>query len=457
MKDISFSGLRVLVIGMGKSGLSALKLLHKLGAEIDCYDSKKDVLLDEEADKMMVGCFFGEEPYDLGYDFAVIAPGVPLTIELVRRLRGQGIKMIGEVELAYLAAEGSFVGITGTNGKTTTTTWTHDCFERAGRRAYLAGNVGIALCDVVRTHDSKDSVYITELSSYQLETIDEFRLESALILNITPDHLQRHGTMENYAEMKFRIAENMEDRSNLVLNCDDEVLKSHLEYYREARLISLEDERADVYVKDGKIYAKKGSFSSLKSEEDQEIIAVGDIFLKGAHNVQNACGMIALALLNDIDLVYIREALREFRGVAHRNEFVLEAGGIKFFNDSKATNPEASIPAIRAMDRPYVLIAGGMDKGSDYSPWIAELKKMKQLILFGETKFDIAEAMRRAGRPDFEIVNNLDEAFDRAVSIAEAGDAVLLSPACASWDMYSSFEERGEHFKKLCISWEQRL
>lgn len=457
MKQLDIRHKKVLVIGMGKSGLSALKLLHAQGAEVDCYDAKEEPALDEGAWGLMSSHFFGEEPSSLDYAFAVIAPGVPLTIDLVQRLREKGVRIIGEVELAYLAAEGSFVGITGTNGKTTTTTWTHDCFERAGRKAYLAGNVGIALCDVVREHDSKESIYITELSSYQLETIDRFKVNTALILNITPDHLQRHGSMENYTYYKFRIAENIEDKANFVLNIDDEILRKKAADYKGACLISLVDEAADIYVKNAKIYAKSLRFPSLGCEGDVEIMEIKEVFLKGAHNIQNACGMIALALLNGIDLAGIRESLRGFKGVAHRNEYVLSAGGLVFYNDSKATNPEASIPAIRAMDRPYVLIAGGMDKGSDYSPWIAEFKDLKKLILFGETKFDIAEAMKKAGRDDFEIVNTLAEAFQRAVSIAEKGEAVLLSPACASWDMYPSFEVRGDEFKALCRKWEQEL
>lgn len=455
MKQIDVKGKKVLVIGMGKSGLSALKLLSEQGAIVDCYDGKLEPQFEEEARTLIHKSFFGVDPVLLDYSLAVIAPGVPLTIDLVKRLRIEGVKLIGEVELAYLCAEGTFIGITGTNGKTTTTTWTWDCFKRAGKKAYLAGNVGIALCDVVRDFDEKDSIYVTELSSFQLETIDRFKVKSALILNVTPDHLQRYGTMENYAREKFRIAENMENPSEFVLNYDDEILKSHLKDYGRARLLSQETENADIYVKNGKIYAKKGSFSSLPSDGDIEIIDVKEVFLKGAHNIQNACGMVALALLNGIDLRFIRESLREFRGVAHRNEFVLTAGGIVFYNDSKATNPEASMPAIRAMDRPYVLIAGGMDKRSDYALWIAEFKNMKKLILFGETKYDIAEAMNNAGREDYEIVDNLDQAFERAVAIAAKGDAVLLSPACASWDMYPSFEVRGEHFKTLCHKWEQ--
>lgn len=455
MKQLDVKNKRVLVIGMGKSGLSALKLLTAQGAVVDCYDAKEEPALDEEAKELIAHSYFGSEPKKLDYAFAVIAPGVPLTIGLVKRLLAEKVKLIGEIELAYLCAEGRFVGITGTNGKTTTTTWTWDCFKRAGKKAILAGNVGIALCDVVRVEDAKESIYITELSSYQLETIEKFKLDSALILNITPDHLQRHGSMENYTRIKFRVAENMEDGTRLVLNYDDEILRSHLGGRAGARLISQKMENPDIYVKNGIIYAKKASFPSLDSDEDMEIIEVKEIFLKGTHNIQNASGMIALSLLNGIDVDCIRESLREFRGVAHRNEYVLSARGLVFYNDSKATNPEASIPAIRAMDRPYVLIAGGMDKGNDYSPWIAEFKDLKRLILFGETKYDIAEAMRRAGRSDFEIVENLDEAFERAVSIAGSGEAILLSPACASWDMYTSFEVRGEHFKSLCHKWEQ--
>lgn len=435
---------RALVIGMGKSGNASLRFLAAQNYAVDCFDSKTSPNLDDGSIGLMDKSFFGgKAPEDLNYDLVVIAPGVPPSIDIVLRLKEAGIPIIGEVELAYRGAKGKFVAITGTNGKTTTSTWVHDAFVRAGKNAYLAGNVGIPLTDMVRMHDSEDVYYITELSSYQLESISSFSPYAAAILNLTPDHLQRHGNMKSYGDAKWRIQENLRDESMLVLNSDDEGLYEYKKSSQKSLRFSLKDLSADFYMYESSLYSRL--------DGGQRIVSCKDIFLKGRHNIENALAVLGLCRVCDISIEYIAESLRCFRGVAHRNEYVCTIGGVDFYNDSKATNPEAAIPALLSTDSPIILIAGGMDKGSDYRTWVDNFKSVKKLLLLGETKLDIADVVCEI-RPDLdvEILDDLDSAFKSAVRAASSGDTVLLSPACASWDMYDSFEVRGDHFKKLC-------
>ncbi len=424
---------KVLLIGMGLSGNSSLRLLQAKGALCDVYDSKENPAIDEHLLAGVRERFTGGSKPDfqsLDYDMVVVSPGVPTKKGIIKEARDAGLKIIGELELAYQFAKGSFIAITGTNGKTTTTTWVHDLFERAGLNAHLAGNVGIPLSDVVLEHESEDDIYICELSSYQLESIVHFKPIIAAILNVTPDHLARHGTMEAYAEAKYDIAKNMDKDGVLILNIDNDILSD--------------------YYTNGDFNYKVISFS--KYDESSDVNAIKNkyqIGLKGEHNLENALALIAIAKAYGIDDKYVIESLREFKGVAHRNEFLGTINGVSYYNDSKATNPEAAIPALKSIDEDVVLIAGGMDKGNDYGEWIENFTKVKFVCLFGETKNDIAKSMEEKGLKNYKILENLDEAFKLAIEKAETGDAILLSPACASWDMYKSFEERGDHFRRL--------
>lgn len=433
-KEMNLAGKKVLMIGMGLSGNASLRLLKAKGAVCDVYDSKKDPEIDQDLKAEIRAFYLGGASVDFlnsDYDLAVCSPGVPTQVGIVKEAKDAGLLVLGELELAYRFAVGKFIGITGTNGKTTTTTWVHDVFVRAGLKAHLAGNVGIPLSEVVLEHAEPDDIYICELSSYQLESIIEFKPAIAAILNITPDHLARHGSMEAYAEAKYGIAGNMDANGVLVLNWDDERLREryHQEQGKPYQVIAFSK------------YDPAAEISTAKED-----VQIG---LRGEHNLENALAVHAIARAYGIDEKFIQESLREFKGVAHRNEFVTAIDGVSYYNDSKATNPEASIPALKSIDEPVLLIAGGMDKKNDYSEWIDYFGKVRFVCLFGETKYDIAEAMMQKGFRKFRIFDCLDEAFTYASKLAAPGDAVLLSPACASWDMYKSFEERGEHFKSL--------
>ncbi len=425
---------KVLVIGMGLSGNASLRLLCAKGAICDVYDGKKDAHIDENIISKIRNFYFGSEKPDFSncdYDFILASPGVATKEGMVKEAKDNNLNVLGEIELAYSFAKGKFIGITGTNGKTTTTTWVHDVFKRAGIKAHLAGNVGIPLSDVVLKHDDEDDIYICELSSYQLESIIDFKPIIAAVLNVTPDHLARHKTMELYAEAKYNIAKNMDKNGKFILNIDNDILR-------------------DYYESQGETIYDLMTFS--KYDEDADINSINTKFevgLIGEHNLENALAVYSICKTYGIDEAIIRESILEFKGVEHRNEFVKTINGVSYYNDSKATNPEASIPALKSIDKPVHLIAGGMDKGNDYDEWIEHFDKVKSVYLFGETKNDIANAMKKKNLDNYEIFDNLDEAFASASQNALSGDVVLLSPACASWDMYASFEKRGEHFKTL--------
>ncbi len=441
-----YRGKKVIVIGMGKSGNASVRFLKELGCIVDAYDGNKTPTLESGVSDLINESFFGGDmPNPEIYDLAVIAPGVPPTIYIVQTIRNLNIEILGEVELAYRFASGRFIGITGTNGKTTTTTWLYDVFVRAGKKSYLAGNVGIPLTDMVRENDAEDVTYITELSSYQLESIDTFTPQAAAILNLTPDHLNRHGDMEGYGMAKWNIQKNMSDKSSLIINYDDALLRAYMDKVEGCKFFSKINFDALSYTKDGRVYSKIYG--------DEPIIEVSDIFLKGEHNLENALAVTGLASICGIGIEPLRESLKLFKGVEHRNEYVTTVEGVACYNDSKATNPEAAIPALKSIDTPIILIAGGMDKGNDYREWIGHFDAVKKALLFGETKYDIAKAMDELGNRRYQVFDDLDQAFSAARDLAVYGDTILLSPACASWDMYKSFEVRGEHFKRLCMEW----
>lgn len=430
----NLEGKKALVVGMGLSGNAALRLLQRKGAICDVYDSSKEPDIEESLKPQIRTIFSGGTGIDFkraDYDLVVLSPGVPTKTGIVKDAKDAGLFVLGEMELAYRFAKGTFIGITGTNGKTTTTTWTYDVFRRANLNAHLAGNVGIPLSDVVLEHDGEDDIYICEISSYQLESMIDFQPMIACILNITPDHLQRHGTMEAYAQAKFDIAKKMDAAGTLILNLDDEILRAHFDKGEKAPYKCVG-------------FSKKDTNAAFHAVE-----LPYEIGLRGEHNLENALAVIAISETYGIEEEALITSLKEFPGVAHRNEYLQTKGGVSFYNDSKATNPEASIPALKSITEPVVLIAGGMDKKNDYSVWIDHFDKVKYVCLFGETKYDIAEAMRAKGLQNFGIFQDLEEAFQKACSVAVAGDVVLLSPACASWDMYKSFEIRGDHFRAL--------
>lgn len=446
---MQFKEKRVLVIGLAKSGLSAIKALREEGAVVIVNDNKESdklgLLVDEVkplVDEMILG---GHPDVVSDYDLVVVSPGVPLDIPFIQKIKAAEIPLIGEIELAYQLCKGSFVGITGTNGKTTTTALTGMMFDVARKDYFVVGNIGTAA--VSRAKEAKlETVMVTELSSFQLESIVDFRAKVAAVLNVTPDHLNRHKTMENYIDAKARIFENQTEEDVVVLNYDNELtraladrVKGQVAFF--SRREALE---SGVYVKDGSIYLNW-------NRNLQKVCDISDMFIFGDHNVENAMAAIAIAFFSGIEMADIRTALRDFKGVEHRIEYVDTIEDRIFYNDSKGTNVDSTVNAIKSMKTKAVLIAGGMDKGSTYEELFGAFDgKIKALVLLGETKHLIAEEAERQGYSSYCFVENMDEAVERAYKLSIPGDAILLSPACASWDMYENFEKRGEHFKR-CV------
>lgn len=440
---------KVLIVGLARSGQSAVKALFARGARVWINDMKSE----EELESMLVpisgmyeGLMLGGAPEDLsGFDMMVLSPGVPLDKPFVLKAKEAGIEVIGELELAYRMTDARFIGITGTNGKTTTTALTGEIFKLAHMDHFVVGNIGIPVIGCVDDANGNTTM-VTEVSSFQLETISQFKTNVAAILNLTPDHLNRHKTMENYIDAKCRIFENHTEQDVLVLNYDNEPTRALAPRTngKVAFFSRVEELEEGVFVKEGKVVVKPA-----KDEEAIEVIDVSEIFIPGNHNVENALAATAMAYYSGVGVEYIAKALKTFTGVAHRIEWLGEVNDVVFYNDSKGTNPDASIVAVKAMDRPTVLIAGGMDKGSEFDEFIESFgEKIKHLVVFGETAQIIKETASKFGYESVSVVSDLDEAVNTAFDNTDSGYAVLLSPACASWDMYPSFEHRGDHFRE---------
>ncbi|WIF94753.1 UDP-N-acetylmuramoyl-L-alanine--D-glutamate ligase [Caminicella sporogenes] len=438
---------KVLVVGMAKSGIHTVKILNKLGAKITVNDIKKENELKKILNEIKtIDCNFilGKHPENIDkFDLIILSPGVPTDIEFVKRAKEKKIPIIGELELAYRLSKGKYIAITGTNGKTTTTALTGEIFKSAGFETFIVGNIGIAAISKALETD-ENSVLVTEVSSFQLETIKDFKPKISAILNITPDHLNRHKTMENYIEAKTRIFMNQNSSDDIVvLNYDNIETRNLSKKVKCKTVFFSRREKLDegVFVENEYIVVK------LDGNEEY-ICKVDEIYIPGNHNLENALAAVAISYSYGIKKEIMQKILREFKGVEHRLEFVDEIDGIKFYNDSKGTNPDASIKAIEALKGPLVLIAGGMDKGSSFDEFIDSFKeKVKTLILLGETSNKIKETAIKKGFNNIFLVNNMQEAVTRAFNEAQKNDTVLLSPACASWDMYKNFEYRGRHFK----------
>lgn len=449
MRKGVYQGRVALVVGMARSGIDAAALLAEQGAKVLLYDNKApDQIggLEQLSHLDYEGYFGGDMPDIKRLDLVVVSPGVPPEIPLLEAVRGLEIELIGEVEMAYRCAEGKFVGITGTNGKTTTTALTGEIFKAAGVETYVVGNIGIPVSNAVLRHDTADVYYITELSSYQLEAIHTFKPVAAALLNLTPDHLARHKTMDAYLAAKLKIVKNLEAPNNFVINGDQEPTAKLFAQYPEASYFSKmrKDATYGVAMVDDLPY-----LVIRQGDTYTPVIAVNQIKLIGEHNLENALAAVGLAHVMGMPIEAMKRALSSFGGYEHRIEYVGNFKGVDYYNDSKATNPEASIPAIKAMRLPTVLIAGGMDKASDYGAWIESFQTIKHVVLLGETKHAIAECLSHLSKVPYTLVADLEAAVDLARSLAGPGDCVLLSPACASWDMFESFEARGNLFKAL--------
>lgn len=443
---MDFAGKKVLVIGLARSGMAAIKVLKKLGAEVTLSESKKKEEIKEidflnENDVEIVGQDMAV--FERDFDLVIKNPGVPYRSPMIRRLHERNIPVITEIELAYQVAKPQhYIAITGTNGKTTTSTLTYEILRRAfPGKAHLCGNIGIPLCEIIMENGlmEEGGHYIAlEISNFQLVNIDKFRPEVATIINLTPDHIDFMGSLDNYYKSKTEVYRNMADNDVFLLNADDSVVKEYTDRYPVKCIkesFSTDSDNADCIAKDGYIEIK-----------GEKIIPLDAIKIVGKHNLQNVMIAVSAAKAIGISNEVILDAVSSFKGVEHRIEFVRELNGVKYYNDSKGTNTDATITALKAFDRGVILLVGGFEKGLPMDEMKKHLGCVKKVVGFGACGPRLVHDL--VGE-DGIIVSTLDEAVAEANKIAESGDTVLLSPTTSSFDQYTCFEERGDHFKKF--------
>ena len=447
---MEFTNKNVLVYGTGISGISAVSLLESVHAKVILYDENTKITKEQvrgklAADtkaKIILGVLSDEIISTL--DFVVLSPGVPTDLPIVEQFKKLGITVLGEIELAYQLSKGCVVAITGTNGKTTTTTLVGKLMKNYFDSVFVVGNIGNPYTEAAKVM-KEDTVTVAEISSFQLETIHEFHPVVSAILNITPDHLDRHHTMECYIETKEKIALNQTKEDVCVLNYDDQVTRDFAEHCNASVLYfsRLHKLQKGVFM-DGE------TFVYSDGETTVEICKTTDLKVLGGHNHENVMAAIAMAVSMKVPMDIIRKTVMEFTAVEHRIEFVTTKHGVDYYNDSKGTNPDAAIKGIQAMNRKTVLIGGGYDKGSEYDEWIESFDgKVTYLVLLGATREKIAECARKHGFENIIFVETMEEAVKVCAEKANPGEAVLLSPACASWGMFDNYEQRGRIFKDL--------
>jgi UDP-N-acetylmuramoylalanine--D-glutamate ligase len=440
------AGKTVSVVGLARSGVAAARLVHRVGGRVLASDAAERGALVADARALeREGCqlWTGGHPDEAfaGADLVVVSPGVPLTLPALVRVRARGVPIVGELELAWRAMEADVVAITGTNGKTTTTALTGELLRAQARPVLVGGNIGTPLSEHALDFPA-DGLAVAEVSSFQLESTALFRPRVAAVLNITPDHLDRHGTFDRYVEAKARILANQTDADCAVLNADDAGAAS-LAGRARGRVLWTSRLRRDlpgVFVDDGGIAARLDG-------RVEPICALADIALRGRHNVDNVLVAAACALWTGMAPAAIRRGIAAFRAVAHRIERVREADGVTYYNDSKGTNVDSTIKALESFTEPIVLIAGGKGKGQDFSPLVdAARGRVRHAVLIGADRGQLRAPLARAGAA-IEEAPSMEQAVRAARHAARPGDVVLLSPACASFDMFQNFEHRGDVFK----------
>lgn len=439
-------GKRVLIIGAGKTGVAAAQVLHNLGACVTVCDIKRDYLLADTLQQLKdipVKVIAGVYP-DItksGIDMLVMSPGVPQNIPPVAAAVELGIPVWSEIELASTMFDAPIVAVTGTNGKTTTTSLLGQMFQDAGKATIVAGNIGVPLVGEVNRITS-EHIVVLEVSSFQLEAIHTFRPKIGIIINLTPDHLDRHRTMSEYRKVKQSLFRNQGKGDFSILNYDDEYVKSMAaDAGGEVIFFSLRHT-----LDTGAYLSGEDIYFSYQGKKDY-ICSKNELYIKGSHNVENALSAICAGRLMGIKSESIRHTLKTFKGVKHRLQLVDEIHGVKYINDSKGTNPDATIKAIESYSEPIILILGGKNKGSNFDGLAKYVStRVKEVILLGEAAPEIIIALETAGYNKYSQVESLEQAVVRAARIASIGDVVLLSPACASWDMFNNYEERGDLF-----------
>lgn len=446
---VRWKGRSVVVLGMGKSGVAAAKLLHSLGAEVIVNDRKKrsECPEAEELERMGIRVILGGHPpslFDGNIELMVKNPGIPYRIPPVREALRRGIPVVTEVEIAAQLLPSPIVGITGSNGKTTTTSLVGHMLNTGGLKARVAGNIGRALCELVG-EAKPDEWLVVELSSFQLKGTETFHPRVAALLNIVPAHLDYHETMEDYIASKMRLFQNQTSGDVAVLNRDCPTvremasrLKADVRWFSRCPAVS-----CGACVREGWIVLR------TPEGEERRLISVEELTLPGVHNLENALAAATIASACGCPEEGIREGLRTFRGVPHRLEYVGTVDGVRYVNDSKATNAQAAIRALESFSDPIVWIAGGLDRGDDFAELVPHLtRRVKGVVAYGEAGSILLKRAEEAGVPRRQAAKDVLEAVELARRMAGEGDVVLLSPACASWDLYTSFEERGDIFKR---------
>ncbi|SCG83208.1 UDP-N-acetylmuramoylalanine-D-glutamate ligase [Proteiniborus sp. DW1] len=444
---MELKGKNVLILGLAVSGVSTAKALNKLGSKITVTDMKTEEELKEQLLELkdIDICFvLGSNNVDLSeIDLIIKSPGIPLDIPIIKSALDNNIEVVTDIELAYRISKNKFIAITGTNGKTTTTALTGNMMNKAGLKNHVTGNIGVGILWEAVNADEKD-IFVIEASSFQLESTKYFKPNISLITNITPDHLNWHKTFDNYVEAKKKILKNQGEDDYTILNYDDLLLRKMGKDIKSNLIYFSADNKLEkgVYIYDYQIIINDG-------KKIIKVMDSRDIRIPGKHNLSNALAAVSVGWAMGIETEVIASSLREFEGVEHRIEFVDNISGVKFYNDSKGTNPDSSIKAIEAINKPIILIAGGMDKGSDFGEFIDSFNdKVKALVLLGETKEKIKDAAISKEFNNIYIVSSIEEAVNKSFELAVPNDNVLLSPACASWDMFKSYEERGRIFKQ---------
>lgn len=446
---MDLQGKKVLVVGSGISGIGAVEALNRAGAEAILFDSNEKLTTQEIAAKLpegvkaqiVIGTLPAED--EKSVELVVLSPGVPTDTEFVEGFRNRGIRIWGEIELAYELGRGKVIGITGTNGKTTTTTLVGEIMSAFCEDVDVVGNIGNPY--TLTALDATDTtVTVAEISSFQLETIEQFKPDVSAILNITPDHLNRHHTMDNYVAVKEAITRNQTKEQVCVLNYENEYTRAFGDSCP-ARVVwfsSVRKLEEGFYQEGEEIYQASGG-------KITHIMNIHDMNLVGTCNVENVMAAIAITRAMGVPMETILSVVRQFKAVEHRIEFVATKKGVDYYNDSKGTNPDAAIQGIKAMSKPTILIGGGYDKQSEYDEWIEAFDgKVKCFVLIGQTREKIAECAKKHGIDNIILADTFEEALDICTKNAVSGDAVLLSPACASWGMFPNYEVRGRMFKE---------
>lgn len=448
---MNFEGKKVLVCGMARSGVSAAQCLYELGARVTISDSKAEEKLAEALqplEGMDIRRCLGDQaqPADLeSYDLAVTSPGIPMQAPILRAVQAAGVPLIGELELGAQVSRAPLYAVTGTNGKTTTTTLIGEIFRNLGKTTYVVGNIGYPFTACALRCGEED-VAVAEVSSFQLETITTFHPHIAVMCNITEDHLNRHGTMEEYIRVKERIFENMRQGDYAVLNLDDPIVRGMAERIPCAPAFFSRRQEVET----GAYLEGEEVVFSLNGHK-KRVLRADEIRIPGEHNLENALAATALTMLAGVPAPVVRHTLKTFPGVEHRIETVRTVEGVTYINDSKGTNVDASIRAVRAMKAPTVLLAGGYDKHTDFLPLAREIlaSKIHTVVVLGDTAEQIERALRAVGFESILHAKTFEEAVLLARSCAREGENVLLSPACASFDMFQDYEERGRVFKEI--------